>query len=466
MSWLLFFPPESINTKVIKMSPIVNAAARLDRLPFSRFHVRLLLLIGSGMLLDTFDINLTGGVLGALDKSGWSDLHHNAMFISATFAGMMLGGWFAGVLGDRYGRRFSYQFNLLLFGFASLAAAVAPSIDWLIAARFVTGLGLGAEVVVGYATFNEFLPPASRGRWAGVLGAIGSSALFISSVAGLIIIPTLGWRWMFVPVGIGALIVWYLRKSMPESPRWLEMKGRFREAEEALTKIEAEAGIPDGSIIVDSQPAPSVDQSSAALFRGDLLTRTIVGCALMIGLNTVIYGLITWLPSFFVHQGLSINRSLVYNMLMTFGGPVGTIIGLVLSDAWGRKPTLITFSLAVAVVGMIYSQMTTPVAIAALGFTLVAMTYVNAVITWSIYVPELFPTELRLRGTGLCNTVGRLASIFIPYLVVSTFNKAGVEGVIAVVLAIQLIAVLILAFFGIETRKRSLEVLVPKSARS
>ncbi len=443
------------------MSPTVNAAARLDRIPFCRFHVRLLMMIGGGLLLDTFDINLTGGVLGALDKSGFANLHHNAMFISATFTGMMFGGWFAGVLGDRYGRRFSYQFNLLLFGLASLASAVAPTIGWLIATRFVTGLGLGAEVVVGYATFSEFLPPESRGRWAGVLGAIGSSALFISSVAGLIIIPNFGWRWMFVPVGVGAIFIWYLRKSMPESPRWLESKGRLDEAEETVRKIEAEAGVPLEAAAAKVPTATSSEQTSAALFRGGLLLRTLVGCSLMVSLNTVIYSFITWLPSFFVHQGVSVDRSLVYNMLMTFGGPVGTLIGLVLADAWGRKPTLITFSIAAAIVGVIYSQMTTPIMIAALGFALVAATYVNVVITWSIYVPELFPTELRLRGTGICNAVGRLVSIFMPYLVVSMFNKAGVEGVISVVLGVQIVALLILAFFGIETRKQSLETLAP-----
>jgi putative MFS transporter len=447
------------------MSPTVNAAARLDRIPFGRFHVRLLLMIGGGLLLDTFDINLTGGVLGALDKSGFANLHQNALFISATFTGMMFGGWFAGVLGDRYGRRFSYQFNLLLFGLASLASAAAPNIHWLIATRFVTGLGLGAEVVVGYATFSEFLPPGSRGRWAGVLGAVGSSALFISSVAGLIIIPNFGWRWMFVPVGVGAIVIWYLRKSMPESPRWLESKGRFDDAEKTVKKIEVEAGVPLEAPVTKSTPTIlPPGQSSAALFRGGLLRRTLVGCSLMISLNTVIYSFITWLPSFFVHQGVSVNGSLVYNLFMTFGGPVGTIVGLVLADAWGRKPTLITFSIAAAVIGVIYSQMTTPIVIAALGFMLVAATYVNVVITWSIYVPELFPTELRLRGTGICNAIGRLVSIFMPYLVVVMFNKAGVEGVISIVLGVQIVALAVLAVLGIETKKQSLETLAPGHA--
>jgi MFS transporter, putative metabolite:H+ symporter len=445
------------------MSMTINAGPRLDRLPISRFHWRLLALIGSGMLLDTFDINLASGVLGDMVRSGWSDLHHNAMFISATFAGMMLGAWFAGLLGDRYGRRFSYQFNLLLFGLASLAAAAAPTIDWLIAARFVTGLGLGAEVVVGYATFNEFIPPASRGRWAGALGAIGSSALFLSSIVALFVIPNFGWRWMFVPVGVGAIIVWYLRKSMPESPRWLEAVGRFDEAEAVLSRIEAEVARsgPLPPVAAAAAPYTISTRSTGSLFRGELLKRTIVGSVMMIGLNTVIYGFITWLPSFLVHEGVSINRSLVANVLMTFGGPVGTLIGLYLSDKWGRKPTLIVFSIVAGVLASAYAASTNPGLVTFLSFALVAAIYVDVVITWSLYVPELFPTDLRLRGAGFCNMIGRFATILTPYLAVAIFGRYGVIGVMVLLVGAQVMQVLVLATLGIETRQKSLELLAP-----
>ena len=130
----------------------IDVGWRLDRLSVSRFHWRVLALIAAGMFFDSFDLYLAGGVLGALVQSGESTLQMNAMFISATFLGMMIGAWFAGILGDRFGRKFTYQFNLMIFGIASLAGAVAPSMTWLIAARFVMGLGLGAEIVVGYGT--------------------------------------------------------------------------------------------------------------------------------------------------------------------------------------------------------------------------------------------------------------------------------------------------------------------------
>ncbi len=141
----------------------VNAGGRLDRLPICSFHYRVLGLVAAGMFFDAFEIYLGAGVLAALVQSGWSDLAQNGVFISSTFAGMMIGAWLAGAFGDRYGRRFSYQLNLLIFGLSSFAAALCPSMNWLIAARFVMGIGLGAEIVVGYVMLTEFAPARQRG---------------------------------------------------------------------------------------------------------------------------------------------------------------------------------------------------------------------------------------------------------------------------------------------------------------
>jgi len=165
---------------------------RLDALAAGPFHRRLLGLIGAGMFFDAFDNYLAGGVLGALVHEGVSDIHLNALFISMSFAGLTIGAWLAGVLGDRFGRRFSYQFNLMIFGLASIAAAISPSMSWLIFFRFVMGVGLGAEIVVGYSTLSEFVPATSRGRYASILNLITNSSLFVSSAASYFLIPYAG----------------------------------------------------------------------------------------------------------------------------------------------------------------------------------------------------------------------------------------------------------------------------------
>src|SRR5580692_6416915 len=174
------------------MNRPVNAAARLDRLPIGPFHWRVLRLVGAGMFFDSFDNSMMGGVMAALVASGWSNMALNARFVSVTFVGLTLGAALAGLAGDRLGRRFAYQFNLLLFGTMCLLAAVAPSMNWLIAIRCVMGVGLGAEFVVGYGMMSEFVPPANRGRFTTILNVVSSSGTFVVALAGFVIIPLVG----------------------------------------------------------------------------------------------------------------------------------------------------------------------------------------------------------------------------------------------------------------------------------
>jgi len=447
-------------------SATVNAGARLDRLPVSKFHWRVLGLIAGGMFLDAFEIYLAGGVLGALVKSGWSDLARNAQFISMTFAGMVVGAWLAGVLGDRYGRRFSYQANLLIFGLASFAAAAAPSMTWLIAARFVMGLGLGAEIVVGYVTMTEFVPPQQRAKWGAGLSALTNTALFISSFAGFLIIPTAGWRWMFVIVGVGALFVWYLRKAMPESPRWLESRGRTVEAEAVMRDIEAEVAR-SGAIPPVGEPstsAPAPERSFTALFSKQLITRTIVGSVMLVALNTVIYGFVAWVPTFLVKQGMSVVSSLGFTTLMSLGGPVGALIGMWLGDRIGRKRGIIAFSVLAMLLGILYPYSSDPIFLSSVGFGLVTVLYILVAFTFALYVPELFPTEVRMRGAGFCNTIGRMMTIVTPYMVVAIFGAYGIGGVIALMVAFLAVATLVVAVLGIETKQKPLEAIAPSPA--
>lgn len=439
-----------------------NAGARLDRLPISKFHLRILGLVGGGMFLDAFEIYLAAGVLGALLKSGWSDLAHNALFVSLTFAGMVLGAWFAGVLGDRYGRRFSYQANLLVFGLASLAGSVAPSMAWLIVARFFMGIGLGAEIVVGYSTISEFVPPTQRGKWGSALSAITNLALFMSALLGYLIIPNFGWRWMFVIVGVFAIFIWYLRKRMPESPRWLESHGHNEEAERILSDIEAEISrkqpLPAPATVRPVEPRKS---SFSELFSKRLLRRTFVASVILIVLNTVIYGFIAWIPSFMAKSGMSIITSLGFATFMSLGGPVGAVIGMVISDRIGRKISIVAFSIIAIVLGAIYPHVTTSVEIAVVGFALVTTIYTMVAIAWSLYVPELFPTELRMRGAGFCNALGRLMNVASPYLIVYIFNTYQVSGVVTLMLMLLAVQAVVVLAFGIETRGQPLELLAP-----
>jgi len=440
------------------MTEAVNAGLRLDRLPIGAFHRRLLFLIGAGMFFDSFDIYLAGGVLGALVAEKWSDVQQNATFISATFVGMTIGAAAAVIIGDRLGRRFAYQANLLIFGLASLAAAAAPTMTWLIAARFVAGIGLGAEIVLGYASLVEFIPPAVRGRWAAYLSLLTNSALFVSTAVGYLVIPNIGWRWMFVIAGVGALFVWYLRKAMPESPRWLEAVGRNAEAEALLRQVEAELNVTT-PVAAAAKPAAATQPSLTVLFQPDVIGRVVLGVFLSIVLGTAIYGFVAWIPTFFVQQGISVTRSLYFTTLMSFGGPVGALIGVIISDRVGRKWGIAAASALAAAIGALYASVSDPTAITALGFVLVSLIYLLVTLIIATYIPELFPTEYRMVGTGFVNMLSRIWTIAVPQVVVLLLAAFSTLGVIVTIVALLLLQALVVAAFGIETRRKPLEQL-------
>ena len=438
----------------------MNAGARLDRLSISSFHRRILWLIGIGMFFDGFDIYVAGAVLGATLKSGFSTMGQNAQFVSVTFLGMMLGAFFTGFLGDRYGRRFTYQANLAIFGVASIASAFAPSMPVLILLRFAMGAGLGAENVVGYATMTEFVPPQSRGKWLGIVSVFVVSGLPVTGLLGTLLIPHFGWRIMFVLGGVGAMVVWYLRKALPESPRWLESIGREEEADAILRNIEMEVSTQRGPLR-DPLPAPPAQHSRSigSLVNPVLLPRMIVGGVTLIVVNTLIFGFVTWLPTFFVQQGRSIVSSLGYSLIISLGAPLGTALGAFTADSWGRKPTIIGASVATIVVGSVYPFVDNPAILLTVGFFLMIPIYVLVAVLFAIYIPELFPTEVRMRAAGICNTFGRGATILTPFIVVALFRTYRVMGVVGFMIALLIVQIFVVLRFGVEPRKKRLEEL-------
>lgn len=444
----------------------VNAGARLDRLPMSGFHRRILWLIGIGMFFDGFDIYIMSTVLGATVASKFSTLADNAQFISMTFVGMTVGSLATGFLGDRFGRRFTYQVNLMVFGLASLAAALAPNMGVLIACRFVMGVGLGAENVVGYSTLTEFMPPAVRGRMQGLMTVFVVTGLPVSALLGLVLVPIATWRVMFVIGGLGAIAVWYVRKQLPESPRWLAATGRDAEAEALLASIEAEVAADRGALPpVPAGDPPRFSRSLDSLFAPAMLRRLIVGCLLLIVINTLIYGFITWLPTFFVKQGMTIVKSFRFALVMSLGAPVGSAIGALSSDRWGRRRVIIVASALAIAVGAVYPFVADPSLVMVCGVALVVPIYVLVALLFGIYVPELFPTEIRLRASGICNTLGRAATIGTPFLVVALFGSRGVTGVLAFMIALLVLQIAAVAGWGIETRGRTLEDVAADAAR-
>ena len=441
-----------------------NAGARLDRLPIGSFHRRVLWLIGLGMFLDACDIYLAGGVLGSLVKSGWSDLAANARFMSATFLGMLCGTFAAGWLGDRYGRRVSYQVNLMLFGLASVAAAFAPNMTVLTVIRFVMGIGMGAEIVVGYSSLAEFMPRAKRGRYVALLSMVTNLAVPITGLGGAWLIPEIGWRWLFAIVGASALVVWALRKNMPESPRWLESRGRFAEAEAMLVAIEAEAARsgPLPPVVDAVEEAPAAGRYGELLSPG-LVRNTMLGIIIACVSGVSLYGFLSWVPTFLVKQGLSIGSSLWFSGIMGLGAPLGALLGAGIADRFGRIRSLAGLALCEAVLGVVYPMVGNGIELIAVGFGLTLCAYAIVAVGFALYIPELFPTRLRLRGASVVLGISRLTSSQVGFVIVLIFGSFGIGGVAGFLSGSMVLMALAVTVLGRETSNRSLEAIAAET---
>ncbi|MFZ0610440.1 MAG: MFS transporter [Xanthobacteraceae bacterium] len=444
----------------------VNAGGRLDRLPVSSFHYRIFWLIGAGMFFDGYDLYVAGGVLAATIHTKFSTLPQNLQFLSLTFVGMTIGSLVTGFVGDKYGRRFTYQINLLIFGLASLAAAFAQDMPQLIICRFVQGLGLGAEIVVGYSTLTEFVPPASRGRWLSFMAFLTVCGFPVTAILAYLIIPTWGWRPMFVIAGLGSLVVWYLRKNLPESPRWLEAEGRTAEAEALLEAIEKDVASTAGALPAPAIAPPVPQLSAADMFKPPILQRLLLGCWVLITINTLIFGFVIFLPQFFLRQGFTITNSLGYTVVLAAASLVGCAAGAVLSDSIGRRPSIILGSVGTIVFGWIYAHFNAasdPVLVLSIGAVLIVAIYIQTALLFGVYTPELFPTEIRLRANGICNTLGRGATVVSPFIVGFLMVNYGLPGVVWLMIGLLIVQIVAVLVWGVEPARRPLEGLDPKS---
>jgi putative MFS transporter len=307
----------------------------------------------------------------------------------------------------------------------------------------------------------------------GWLAVITNSSLFVSTMLGMWIIPNLGWRYMFGIVGVGALVIWILRKNLPESPRWLEVRGRHEEARRVVEQMERESGGRAAPLSArDTRPVivtSATPVSVWTVFTPPILHRTLLGILVNVVIGFCLYGFINWLPTFLVKQGVSIASSLLWLTVMALGAPAGAVLGLLLSDRVGRKPVIVGASLWAAALGALFAWTGSGgdgMALMVIGFLLFVGIYVILAVGFALHVPELFRTEYRLRGTAVCSTAGRIATACVQYVVVWLFALGGLTGVVSLLVGLLLVQAAAFALFGIETAGQPLEAIdeAPQSA--
>ncbi|HZK05788.1 MAG TPA: MFS transporter [Actinomycetaceae bacterium] len=388
---------------------------RLDRLPWTRLHTKILGGSGVGWALDAMDVGLISFIMTALAAEWGLASGELSLLASVGFVGMAIGASVGGLLADRIGRKQVFALTLLIYGIATGLSAFSTGLVMLIAFRFVVGLGLGAELPVASTLVSEFAPRAIRGRVVVILESFWAVGWLTAALIGYFVVPTFenGWRWALLIGAVPALWALVVRAHLPESVRFLEARGRTDEAEAVVREFEDVAG-------VEPVPSPALPPANRIHWR-ELWTpryrkRTIALSLTWIGVNFSYYGAFIWLPTLLYNQGYDIVRSFQYTLIITLAQLPGYALAAFLIERWGRRPTLATFlaGSALSAVAFGFSPNITLLLISGS-----ALSFFNLGAWGALYAitPEVYPTSHRGTGSGAATAFGRLAAMTAPLVV-------------------------------------------------
>ena len=448
-----------------------SISARIDRLPATRTIWTYVVLLGFGMFFELYDLLFSAYVAPSLVKSGvltatTAGLFGTtgvASFIAALFTGLFIGTILCGFLADRYGRRAIFTWSLLWYSAANIMVALQTDAFGLNLWRLVSGIGLGVEIVTIGAYLSELAPKGMRGHAFAVNQAIGFACVPIISFLAFILVPAApfgieGWRLVVLIGALAAPVVVFLRRGLPESPRWLARHGRLAEADNTLkgieTRVEAEYGrpLPPPGPIEPISPASSFLDLWLPAVRGRVILMSVFNIFQTIGF----YGFSNWVPSLLVKQGITISTSLGYTTLIALAAPVGPLIGFFLGDRFERKWIIVAAAGLILVCGLVFGQTREAALIIAMG---VGLTLGANIMSYSFhaYQQELFPTGIRARAAGFVYSWSRLSVIFSSFIIAFILERFGAFGVFVFIAAAMAIVMATIGLFGPRTTNLALE---------
>jgi putative MFS transporter len=434
----------------------------VDQIGFGRFQRRLLGVCGVTWAADGAEVLLLGFALPSLIGEFGITTTQAGLTVTATFAGMLVGAWFWGTISDYIGRRMGFQVTVLIFALFGLLSALAPSWEWLLVLRFLTGFGLGGALPLDFSLYAEFLPTENRGRNLVILESFWALGTIIAAGLAWILVPSFGWRPLLATSALAAVLVLWIRRSIPESPRYLAISGKTDEAREILAGIARENGrpAPEGDLITGERQSGS---TVARLWKPGLKQTTLMLWIAWFCISLAYYGIFTWLPQAFVAQGFSSLQTYQNTFLLALAQVPGFFSAAYLIERLGRRNTLALYLIASGVFTFLFATVTGfgGLLASAMLMSFFALGAWGSLYAWT---PELYPTEIRTTGMGWASGMARVAGVITPTLGGILFGYALVSALStwAAAFVIGGIAVFLL---GVETKSRGLSDTVSGSER-
>ncbi len=453
----------------------VTVAARLDRLPPSRYTRKLVALLSLGGWFEFYDLFFTAYVAIGLFKEGLFkptteglfDLHGFASFVGALFAGMFIGTLVFSWVSDRFGRRSILAFSLLWYSIGVLIMSFQHSPEAIDLWRFIASIGLGVELVNIDAYLSELVPKEQRGpAFAYNQCIMYTSVPVVAFLAWQLVPQTIlgldGWRVVVIIGSIGAVLIWWIRRNLPESPRWLAQHGRIAEAEAIVAdmerRIRAETGrelAPPQTVAgeADSKPGAWMEMWSPT-YRGRTIMLVIFNLFQTIGF----YGFSSWVPALLISQGIGVTKSLAYTFIIAVAAPLGPLIGVYFADRFERKWQIAWAAIGIAVFGLVFAQQTAAIGVIVCG-VLITLCANWLSFSFHAYQAELYPTRIRAQAVGFVYSWSRFSAIFSGFIIAFFLGRYGTTGVFGFIAGAMVIVFIVIGGFGPRVTKRRLEAI-------
>lgn len=453
-----------------------SVSARLDRLPPTRYFLGLVMRIATGGWFEFYEMFMAAYIALGLISSGlyrattegFFDANGFASFLGSFFAGMFIGTIALGGVTDRFGRRSVFTFAMLVYSVATFVAALQTSPEAMDIWRFFSGIGIGVQLITVDTYISELTPHHTRGHYTAFSILVILTSVPVVAVLSYFLVPQTvlgldGWRWVMIVGSAGAVLIWFMRRGLPESPRWLESKGRVAEARAIVDAIEqrviAETGVALATPRIDrSAPTREERGSLLEIWKGRYLGRTLMLSLFNFFQTFGVYGFGSWVPVLLFTKGITITHSLLYTMVIAFATPIGAFGAMTCAERFQRKWQLVGCAIVVAVAGVLFGMARGPVLILLCGC---AVTIAN---NWLIgvfhtYQAELYPTRIRAAAVGFVFSWSRLSSIFIGFWVAALLKYSGVPAVFVLISSAMLVIVVLVGLFGPKTNGVPLEEL-------